>query len=214
MRARSGSKTTQLVERVLSGDGDGVVVANDADSKRCHTLIKRTSSLGLRACALVVTCHMAQKMPRLEAEREGGYDRIICDVPCTGDGTTRKHPEVFARWEVALALRQHPLQLQIAMRGAALLRVGGLMCYSTCSLNPIENEAVVAAMLRTFGPHTLRLVDVSSELPELHRRPGLSTWRVWYRAQWQASWAELQALGSRGRVTSRGRGRGRGPTHP
>ena len=64
---------------------------------------------------------------------------------------------------------------------------------STCSLNPIENEAVVAAMLRTFGPHTLRLVDVSSELPELHRRPGLSTWRVWYRAQWQASWEELQA---------------------
>ena len=44
-------------------------------------------------------------------------------MPCTGDGTTRKHPEVFHRWEVALALRQHPLQLQIAMRGAALLRV-------------------------------------------------------------------------------------------
>ena len=65
--------------------------------------------------------------------------------------------------------------------------------YSTCSLNPIENEAVVAAMLRTFGEGTLRLVDVSSELPELRRRAGLSTWRVWYRAQWQASWDELQA---------------------
>ena len=49
MCAAPGSKTTQLVERVLGGDGDGVVVANDADSKRCHTLIKRTSSLGLRA---------------------------------------------------------------------------------------------------------------------------------------------------------------------
>ena len=48
-------------------------------------------------------------------------------------------------------------------------------------------------MLRTFGAGTLRLVDVSSELPELRRRAGLSTWRVWYRAQWQASWDELQA---------------------
>ena len=43
------------------------------------------------------------------------------------------------------------------------------------------------------GRFTLRLVDVSSELPELRRRAGLSTWRVWYRAQWQASWDELQA---------------------
>ena len=120
-------------------------------------------------------------------------------MPCTGDGTTRKHPEVFHRWEVALALRQHPLQLQIAMRGCALLevacsvlksereregeggrrerererergrgregerererepctpateQVGGLLCYSTCSLNPIENEAVVAALLHKCG---------------------------------------------------------------
>ena len=47
---------------------------------------------------------MAQSMPK-PTDGEG-YDRIICDVPCTGDGTTRKHPEVFARWEVALALRQ------------------------------------------------------------------------------------------------------------
>jgi len=158
MCAAPGSKTTQLVES-LDG-GEGVVVANDFSALRCYTLVKRTSSLGLRAASLVVTNHAAQKMPRPpptacsgdgireEGRDRKGYDRIVCDVPCTGDGTTRKHPEVFHRWEPALALRHHPLQLQIAMRGCALLEVGGLMCYSTCSLNPIENEAVVAELLR------------------------------------------------------------------
>ena len=110
MCAAPGSKTTQLVER-LRADGRGVVVANDASPLRCHTLVKRTASLGARAASLVVTCHCAQRMPRLPDG--SGYDRIVCDVPCTGDGTTRKHPEVFARWEPALALRMHPLQLQV-----------------------------------------------------------------------------------------------------
>ena len=162
--AAPGSKTTQLVERLggaRMADGGGVVVANDASALRAYTLVKRTASLGARAASLIVTCHRGQCMPTLPgagARGGGGYDRIICDVPCTGDGTTRKHPEVFARWEVALALRQHPLQLQIALRGAALLDVGGRMVYSTCSLNPIENEAVVAELLRRCGG-ALQLLD-------------------------------------------------------
>jgi tRNA (cytosine34-C5)-methyltransferase len=178
MCASPGSKTTQVLERL--GEG-GVVVANDASPARCHNLIRRTASLGLRAAALVVTCHYAQAMPRAPgAAADGGFDRIICDVPCTGDGTTRKHPEVFARWEVALAMRQHPLQLQIALRGAALLRVGGLLCYSTCSLNPIENEAVVAELLRRCGG-ALELVDGAAEKGRALAggcAPGMRAWRV------------------------------------
>lgn len=51
------------------------------------------------------------------------------------------------------------------------------MVYSTCSLNPLENEAVVAHLLRE-AKGALRLINVSNELPELIRRPGLTTWKV------------------------------------
>ncbi|KAI5401193.1 hypothetical protein KIW84_065878 [Lathyrus oleraceus] len=59
------------------------------------------------------------------------------------------------------------------MQGLSLLKVGGGMVYSTCSMNPIENEAVVAELLRRCG-ESVKLLDVSSELPQLIRRPGLS----------------------------------------
>lgn len=105
------------------------------------------------------------------------FDRILADVPCSGDGTTRKNPEVWRKWKLHDACGLHPLQLRIAMRGVKLLAVGGLMVYSTCSLNPIEDEAVVAEVYRR-AKGALELVDLSSKLPELHSRPGKHSWIV------------------------------------
>ena len=75
------------------------------------------------------------------------------------------------------------MQLEIAWRGLQLLRAGGLMAYSTCSLNPIEDEAVVAALLQRAeaqAPGAVRLEAWPERevLPGLLRRPGVSSWRV------------------------------------
>ena len=175
----------QIVEAIAAAaDGtatSGVVVANDASPLRCYTLVKRTASLGRHAASLVVVSlrpEDARAARRRRRRRRRRHALIVCDVPCTGDGTARKHPEVFSRWEPHLALRQHRLQLQIAMRAAALLAVGGTMCYSTCSLNPIENEAVVAALLRRCGG----ALSSSTAPPPASKlaggcAPGMTTWR-------------------------------------
>lgn len=63
------------------------------------------------------------------------------------------------------------------MRGLKLLRVGGRLVYSTCSLNPIEDEAVVMALIRRCKG-SVRIVDVSSMYPNLKRANGLFQWKV------------------------------------
>jgi hypothetical protein len=73
---------------------------------------------------------------------------IRCDVPCTGDGTLRKKHVNTPDWSVHSAAELHTTQLRLLREGLRLLKPGGLLVYSTCSFNPIENEAVVAAALR------------------------------------------------------------------
>ena len=72
------------------------------------------------------------------------YDCIICDVPCSGDGTIRKNPTVWKNWTPATGNARHAIQFNIAERGIELLDVNGVMVYSSCAINPIENEAVIA----------------------------------------------------------------------
>ena len=101
----------------------------------------------------------------------------MADVPCSGDGTTRKNPEVWRKWKLHDACGLHPLQLRIALRGVKLLALGGLMVYSTCSLNPLEDEAVVAEVLRQ-SHGAMELVDLSTAFPQLKHCRGKRTWIV------------------------------------
>ena len=65
-------------------------------------------------------------------------------MPCSGDGTLRKAPDIWRRWTASNGNGLHPLQLRIALHAAHMLKIGGRMVYSTCTFNPIEDEAVVA----------------------------------------------------------------------
>lgn len=104
------------------------------------------------------------------------FNRILADVPCSGDGTTRKNINLWKSWSQLGALSLHAMQYQIAWQGAScLLEVGGYMCYSTCSVNPIEDEAVVADLLRNANG-ALELVDI--KLDGFKVRPGMSSWHV------------------------------------
>ncbi|XP_021242791.1 tRNA (cytosine(34)-C(5))-methyltransferase [Numida meleagris] len=198
MCAAPGSKTAQLIE-MLHADMNvpfpkGFVIANDVDNKRCYLLVHQAKRLN-SPCIMVVN-HDASSIPNLQIDVDGRkeilfYDRILCDVPCSGDGTMRKNIDVWKKWTTQNSLQLHGLQLRIATRGVEQLAEGGRMVYSTCSLNPIENEAVIASLLEK-SQGALELADVSSELPGLKRMPGITKWKVMLKdGQWFEEWKDV-----------------------
>ncbi|XP_023634013.1 tRNA (cytosine(34)-C(5))-methyltransferase isoform X2 [Capsella rubella] len=203
MCAAPGSKTFQLLEIIHESSEpgslpNGMVVANDVDYKRCNLLIHQTK----RTCTtnLMVTNNEGQHFPNCKTKEASDtnhqsidqllFDRVLCDVPCSGDGTLRKAPDIWRRWNSGSGNGLHSLQVVLAMRGLSVLKVGGRMIYSTCSMNPIEDEAVVAEILRRCGC-SVELVDVSHKLPELIRRPGLKKWKVHDRGGWYRSYKDV-----------------------
>ena len=103
---------------------------------------------------------------------------------CSGDGTIRKAPDIWRRWSHKSGLAQHRQQVSVAWRAFRMLAPGGRIVYSTCTLNPVEDEAVVAEILRR-SRGKLTLVDCSHELPDLIRSHGVSTWKVFPLALFQ-----------------------------
>lgn len=109
------------------------------------------------------------------------YDKVLCDVPCSGDGTTRKNKQVWNTWSIAHAMSLHRLQRKILRRAMELLRPGGIVVYSTCSLNPLEDEAVVASVIGDIvgGVDAMEIVPLPDWLVQkCGVLRGLTTWEV------------------------------------
>lgn len=171
MCAAPGSKTCQMLEEMMATGGcRGVVVANELNWKRANLLIHQTQRLSSPALSVV------QNDAKFLASAQL-FDKILCDVPCTGDGTLRKSPEILKNYRPDSAKNLHKIQCNILLRGLHLLddSPDNRLVYSTCSLNPLENEAVVAYALAAH-PGEFELVEPS--FPGLHSRPGLTHWRV------------------------------------
>lgn len=200
MCAAPGSKTAQLIEALHSPMTSspehydpcppGLIMANDSDVKRAYMLVHQATRLP--SPNLCVTNVDAGAWPKIQVPWKGQdpsssvtvkdlkFDRILGDVPCSGDGTIRKNVAIWKEWTTTNGQGLHPLQLRILLKGLGSLRPGGRMVYSTCSLNPLENEAVIAAAIRECGGKdgNIRLVDVSDQVPQLKRAKGLTKWRV------------------------------------
>ena len=189
-----------------SDDGrtTGLLIANDVDYKRAHLLIhqmKRLNSPNLTVTNHDATLYPSIKLPSDPAHdgaiAKGRYlkfDRILADVPCSGDGTCRKNVNVWRDWNPGNAMGLFPTQVRILVRALQMLKVGGRVIYSTCSMNPVENEAVVAAAIsRCGGSEKVGLVDCSDKLPQLKRSHGLTSWKVMDKQgkMWH-SWQEVE----------------------
>lgn len=108
------------------------------------------------------------------------FDKVLADVPCSSDAVLRKLPHKWKKWSPRDSFMLHKLQLVILKKGISLLKAGGTIVYSTCSLNPIENEAIVHEIMRTHGDY-LEIMDMSEVFvgSNIKSRPGLTTWKVY-----------------------------------
>ncbi|KAL8683653.1 MAG: hypothetical protein Q9186_000426 [Xanthomendoza sp. 1 TL-2023] len=186
------------------GRSTGLVIANDVDYKRAHMLIHQTKRLN--SPNLIVTNHDATMYPSIRLPPQNTsdekrvqnrylkFDRVLADVPCSGDGTSRKNANIWKNWLPGNALGLFPTQVRILVRALQMTKAGGRVIYSTCSMNPVENEAVIAtAIERCGGLSKVDIIDCKDQLPGLVRRPGLNKWNVMTRlGVLYDSWTQAQ----------------------
>jgi len=158
LAAAPGGKTRTLLARGLARR----VVALERNPTRAVRLAAAISSAGRRDEVLVLRADSAKPpLPR------GAFPSVLLDAPCSGTGTLRKNPEI--RWRLAPSHLAPLAAAQRALLGAALdlCAPGGRVVYVTCSLEPEENEEVVAAVLSGRSDAALALPDASALPPPL-----------------------------------------------
>jgi len=157
--AAPGAKATGIAERL---GAEGSVLGLDRHARRLGLLRRDARRLGLEN--VVQTRVRDASSPLLDLVEGRPFDRVLVDAPCSGLGALRRNPD--ARWRVLPTdvTKLADVQGAILAQASSCLRPGGTLVYSTCTLLPEENEAVVSAFL-TEHPE-FRMVS----LPELPAR--------------------------------------------
>lgn len=165
--AAPGSKTTHIA---ALAPGLSLIVAGDLHEHRARTIARTAERQGIKNLNVIV--HNAEtQLPFADQT----FDRVLVDAPCTGTGTLRRNPEI--RWRITardiadLSGRQR----RILRSAARMVRPGGSLVYSTCSVEPEENEEVVAGFLKEQANFSLVPVNVAPAL----RNPDGTTARTW-----------------------------------
>ncbi len=149
--AAPGSKTTQIAQMMKN---TGVLIANDIDHKRLSALGINTQRCG------VSNILITQMQGRYFKESGVMFDRILADVPCSATGTIRKSLKTISMWNPHMIRKIAGEQRQLAKTAFDILKPGGTMIYSTCSLEPEEDEGVVSHLLDTYDNLKIEQIDL------------------------------------------------------
>lgn len=150
--AAPGGKTSHLAALMRN---EGVIVACDRDKPRIEILRQNLGRLGVTTVRDVQCNWLRDKVPDAVAS-VGPFDRILVDAPCSNTGVMRRRVDV--RWRLQPDDFERMPREQIAILGKVipLLKPGGVLVYSTCSLEREENEEVCAQIARNFSGRVLK----------------------------------------------------------
>ena len=153
MAASPGSKTTQLASIMKN---KGLLIANDYTTKRIKPLSLNIQRCGITNC--IITLMQGQWFKKSNIE----FDKILVDAPCSGTGTIRKSLKTLRIWNPNMVKRLSITQKQLIETAFNILKQNGTLVYSTCSLEPEENEAVVDFLLNKYENAELEEIRLSN----------------------------------------------------
>lgn len=143
MSAAPGSKTTQMSEQM---DREGTIIANDIQPLRLKTLQSACYRLG--ASNVLLTQKKGQWFGQHMVEQ---FDRVLCDAPCSAQGTVRKDGSALDFFEQTSVATMAKIQLELLEAAIAAAKIGGRIVYSTCTLTFEENEQLIYNVLQKFS---------------------------------------------------------------
>jgi len=158
MCAAPGSKTTQLAAMM---NNKGVLVANDVTGVRLAALGVNLQRCGVRN--VIMNRMQGFRIKDLE------FDRVLVDAPCSGTGTIRKSLKTIDMWNPKLASHLAKTQRSLIRAGFELLKPGGTLVYSTCTLEPEEDEGIIDWLLSKYDNASVEEI----ELDGLKRSPAV-----------------------------------------
>jgi tRNA (cytosine49-C5)-methyltransferase len=159
MCASPGSKTTQIAQYMQNR---GRLVANDYKGDRIKSLGLNVQRMGITNCVITLS------QGRFISGHQ--YDRILVDAPCSGTGAIRKSFKTLLIWNPVMISRLAGTQKQLIETAWNNLKPGGVLVYSTCSVEPEEDEGVVSWLLSKHPEAVLEPIS----LPGLKRTPAIT----------------------------------------
>jgi len=149
--ASPGSKTTQLAALMKN---KGIIIANELKFERIKIL-----QSNLQRCGVSNTITTLMKGHNFSKSRIK-FDRILLDAPCSGSGAIRKSLETLKIWNSNMLKKLSSVQKQLLKTAFNSLKRNGILVYSTCSICPEENEAVIDCLLKEFPNAELEQIRI------------------------------------------------------
>ena len=149
--AAPGSKTTQIAALM---NNNGLIIANDYRYDRIKAL-----SINLQRCGILNTIITLMEGKRFSKSKLK-FDKILLDAPCSGTGAIRKSLKTLKMWNPNMFKKLAGIQKQLISVSFDLLKENGTLVYSTCSIAPEENEAVVDFLINRYDNAKLEKIDL------------------------------------------------------